>query len=48
MNLIYHADLFLFLPMLAVQQGECANPECKEKHYLLNVGWLAWSIEIIF
>jgi len=44
----YHPDMFLALPMLAISREECGNPECRAEHWMLHLGWLVFSIHIIF
>jgi hypothetical protein len=44
----YHLDTFLILPLFALHDMECDNPQCGETHSCLSFGWLLWSIHFVW
>jgi len=48
MTFEFHPEAIFVLPLLAVQHGECADAHCGAEHWLLEVGWLCFSAQIVF
>lgn len=44
----YHPESLLILPLLAVTQGECDDPDCESEHWQISMGWIVWNLEICF
>lgn len=44
----YHPQGLMILPFLGLAAGECEDPQCEAEHYLITIGWLFWSLEIVF
>lgn len=43
----FHAESLLVLPLLGVALGECENPKCEAEHWMVSIGWLLWTAEIL-
>lgn len=44
----FHPQTIALLPILAVCSARCTDPECGAEHYVLQVGWLCWTLSIYF
>jgi hypothetical protein len=41
-----HEEMFIVWPALAVEMAACDNPDCGERHWRIQFGWLIWTIYI--
>jgi hypothetical protein len=44
----YHPEGLLITPLCSIAAGECENPNCQAQHLMFSLGWLVWSMAIVF
>jgi hypothetical protein len=44
----FHPENFFVLPLLAIAEGECDNPGCEAQHFMVAIGWFAWTLQLHF
>jgi len=46
-SFIYHRDVLILLPLVAVFSGHCDNPHCDGLHHGIRIAWLFWDFDLV-
>jgi hypothetical protein len=47
-SLQFHPQAFHLLPCCTLQWAECENPACGQEHFMITVGWILFTFDLIF
>ena len=47
MHFASHYSSLILTPLIRATDGECSDPNCTGRHFVIEIGWVFWTLIIV-